>query len=223
MLEARTRHGFEQVPGFFVGRIFLMLAAGGEEEVAAEDGDDFGGEDIPDIFGDDVDGEEVDLVAGVVRAAGLDCDDVSAALAGCGGLDLDAEETAVALRGDVVAGGVSPGLGGAESSLDDSGHEDEFGPLAAMFGVFDDDAAAGLRPDGFAGDDFLCSVRADRLLTACLLASHGFGPKHKWRKPGGCAIGSLQKFCLYLYFINLRQVNRKFWRKYICFVGNGME
>jgi hypothetical protein len=75
---------FEQVPGFFVRFVFLVGAARGEEEVAAEDGDDFGGEDIPDIFGDDVDGEEVDLVVGVIVVAGLDGDDVSAVLAGDG-------------------------------------------------------------------------------------------------------------------------------------------
>ena len=163
---ARRRHlasRFEQMPGFFVGLVFLGGAAGGEEEVAAEDGDDFGGEDIPDVFGDDVDGEEVDLVAGVIVVAGFDRDDVSAVLAGDGGFDLDAQEMAAALDGDVVAAGVSPRFGDVESALGDAGHEIEFGPLAAMFGVFDDDAAAAVGWEIFPRCEF----------AGTLLASHG--------------------------------------------------
>ena len=135
--------GFEEVPGFFVGFVFLGVAAGVEHEVAATDSDQGGGEDVPDVFRDDVDGEEVHLVASVeLAAAGLEADDVSAVEAGDGGFDLDAEEVAAAFDGAVVAGGVSPGLGDVEAALGDAGHEDEFGPFAAMFGVFDDDAAA---------------------------------------------------------------------------------
>jgi len=111
--------------------------------VAAEGDYDFGGEDVPDVFEDYEDGEEVDLVGGVVlAAAGFDGDDVSAVGAGDGGFDLDAEEMSAAFDGDVVAGGVSPGLGDVESALGGAGHEVEFGPLAAMFGVLDDDATA---------------------------------------------------------------------------------
>ena len=133
------------MPGFFVGGVFLAWVAGGEQEVAAEDGDDFGGEDIPDVFGDDVDGEEVHLVVGVVLAAGLDGDDVSVELAGDGGFDLDAEESSAALDGAVVAGGVAPGLGDVKAPFGRAGHEDQFGPFAAMFGVFDDDATTAVR------------------------------------------------------------------------------
>jgi hypothetical protein len=177
------------VPGFFVGGVFLALAAGGEEEVAAEGDYYFGGEDVPDVFGDDVDGEEVDLAAGVgALAAGLDSDDVSAALASCGGLDLDAEEMAVAFDGDVVAGGVSPRLGDVEAALGDAGHEDEFGPLAAMFWVFDDDAAAAKELCAFVGDDssgavlaFRFSVthcRARRFLVTHSLVTHWIRPQN---------------------------------------------
>jgi hypothetical protein len=154
-LSSMAVSGPQQMPGFFVRFVFLVGAAGGEEEVAAEDGDDFGGEDIPDVFGDDVDGEEVDLVAGVIVVAGLDRDDVSAVLAGDGGFDLDAEKASAALDGEVVAGGVSPGFGDVESALGDAGHEIEFGPLAAMFGVFDDDAAAAVGWEDFVGNEFV--------------------------------------------------------------------
>jgi len=216
----RVACGFEEVPGFFVGFVFLGVAAGGEEEVAAEADDDYGGEDVPDVFEDDVDGEEVDLVAGVIlAAAGFDGDDVSAVGAGDGGLDLDAEEVAVAFDGAVVAGGVSPGFGDVEAALGDASHEDEFGPFAAMFGVLDDDAAAAVEWEDLFGGAVCGAVVASRFLGACILAlrflasrfpvarflvtrflvthflvTHGFGPKHKRRKPGGCAFGSLRKF-----------------------------
>lgn len=74
--------------------------------MAAEGDDDFGGEDVPDVFEDDEDGEEVDLEAGVESAAaGPDGTDISSAVpSGDGGFDLDAEEMAAALDGDIVAG-----------------------------------------------------------------------------------------------------------------------
>ena len=186
------------MPGFFVGGVFLARAAGVEEEVAAEGDDDFGGEDVPDVFGDNVDGEEVDLVAGVVlAAAGFDGADVSAVLAGDGGFDLDAEEVSVALDGDVVTGGVSPGLGDVEAAFGDAGHEIQFGPFAAMFGVFDDDATSAMGWESLVGDEFAgafldCRFRAFgfracrffatrllavRFLATRLLVTHGVGPK----------------------------------------------
>jgi hypothetical protein len=146
------------------------------------------GEDVPDVFGDDVDGEEVDLMAGVVlAAAGFDGADVSAVLAGDGGFDLDAEEVSVALDGDVVTGGVSPGLGDVEAALGDAGHEIQFGPFAAMFGVFDDDAAAAVGWESLVGDEFAGAFlacrfrafgfRACRFFATRLLVTHGVGPK----------------------------------------------
>ncbi len=56
-----------------------------------------------------------------------------------GGLDLNAEESAVTLDGDVVRGRVSPGTGDGESVLGGAGHEKEFGPFSALFGVLDVD------------------------------------------------------------------------------------
>jgi len=186
--------GFEEVPGFFVGGVFLVGAAGGEEEVAAERDDNFGGEDVPDVFEDQVDGEEVDLAPGVeLAAAGFDGDDVSAVGAGNGGFDLDTEKMSAALDGDVIAGGISLGLGSVKPALGDAGHEIEFGPLAAMLGVFDDDAAAAVGWERFIGDE-LGGGLAVRFPSRLRVAPHEFGPKHKRRKPGGCAFGSLQKF-----------------------------
>jgi len=154
----------EEVPGFFVGGILLVRATGREQEVAAEDGDDFGGEDVPDVFWDHVDSEEVHLMAGVVVVSGLDGDDVSVELAGDGGFDLDAEEVAAALDGAVVAGGISPRFGDVEAALGDPGHEDEFGPFAAVFGVFDDDAAAAVSGQDLFLAAFGGAVMATRFL-----------------------------------------------------------
>ncbi len=102
----------EKTPGFEVALVLLALAAGGEHEVAFE-GDEYGGgHDVPGVFEDDVDGEEIHLAAGVVlAAAGADAANVSVAEAGYGGFDLDAQEVSVVFDGDIVALGVSPGLG----------------------------------------------------------------------------------------------------------------
>jgi hypothetical protein len=220
---------FEQVPGFFVRFVFLGGAAGSEEEVAAEADDDLGGEDVPDVFGDDVHGEEVDLVAGVVlAAAGFDGDDVSAVLAGDGGFDLDTEKVSAALDSDVVAGGVSPGLGDVESALGDAGHEIEFGPLAAMFGVFDDDAAAAVGWTDFVGDEFVCAFLAARFPGNCFRANrssaaHGFGLKTQKAQAWRLRLWFPSRILsLYLYFINLGQVKWTFGQKSICFAGKGM-
>jgi hypothetical protein len=230
---------FEEVPGFFVRFVFLGGAAGGEEEVAAEADDDVGGEDVPDVFGDDVDGEEVDLVTGVeLAAAGFDGDDVSAVLAGDGGFDLDAEEVTAALDGDVVAGGVSPGLGDIESALGDAGHEIEFGPLAAMFGIFDDDAAAAVGWKDFVGDEFAGAVtascfpgtrlldigfRATRFCRTRFFATHWFGLKTQKAQAWRLRLWFPSRiFSLYVYFINLGQLKWTFCQKSICFAGKGM-
>ena len=52
------------MPGFFVLSVFGILAVGGEEDVGLVVG---GGqrEDVEDVWGDDVGGEEVDLGGGV--------------------------------------------------------------------------------------------------------------------------------------------------------------
>ena len=56
-----------------------------------------------------------------------------------GAFDLHAEKVAVVIRGDIVGGGFSPGLGDAEAALGGALHETEFGPFSAEFGVLDID------------------------------------------------------------------------------------
>lgn len=104
------------MPGFFVGEV-AALGAGGEEVNRAPFAADyeFCGEDVPQIFGDDVDCQEVELASPVDLAAGAwpgvaDVESLGSleSLAG-GGFDLDAHEVAAGFDDYVVAGGVSPG------------------------------------------------------------------------------------------------------------------
>lgn len=50
------------MPGFQVGLVFVALAMGGQGDVSVEAGGDWGGEDVPEVEGDDVGGHEIDLV-----------------------------------------------------------------------------------------------------------------------------------------------------------------
>ena len=93
---------------------------------------------VPEVFGDDVGGEEVDLGEGVVFflvVVGFELAEVSGAGAGGGGFDLDAEEVGTVFDADVVGAGVSPGFGHFESMLHGGGHEAEFDPFAALFEI----------------------------------------------------------------------------------------
>jgi len=109
----------EQVPGFFVFRVFGVLAVGGEEDVGLVVGGGEG-EDVEDVWGDYVGGEEVDLSWGVGGAVAVDDAAVGIFLAALeGAFYLDAEEVAplVAVRSlragyeEVVGGAVSAGSG----------------------------------------------------------------------------------------------------------------
>jgi len=90
-----------------------------------------GGEDVPDIFGKDVDGEVVDFTSRVSGLAeGVKLAEIAGAQPHFGGLDLNAEEAAVVLDGDVVARSLSPGLSDVEAEAGGDGHEEKLDPLA---------------------------------------------------------------------------------------------
>ena len=128
----------ELVPGFFVLGEFGILAVGGEHYVDSS----FQGccrNDVPDVGFDYVGSYEVYLVVAVGDAVVGYVAFVGASAFVFGAFDLDAEEVAVVLDGEVVAGHVSPGLGDAESVLGGAGHEAEFGPFAPELGVLDID------------------------------------------------------------------------------------
>jgi hypothetical protein len=100
-------------------------------------GDGLDGDDVPGVGGDDEGGDEVDLVGAVGDAVGGDAAAVGIPAFLLGAFDLDAEEAAEVVDGEVVGSVVSPGAGDAESELGGAGHETEFGPFAACFGVGD--------------------------------------------------------------------------------------
>ena len=62
-----------------------------------------------------------------------------------GGFDLDAEDAAVVFDHQIVAGGVSPGLGDHDAVFGDASHETKLGPFAAEFAVLNKTAGSGRR------------------------------------------------------------------------------
>jgi hypothetical protein len=111
---------------------------GAEHQVVAFGFQDYAcGEDVPEVFGDDVGGEEVYFFDGVAAAAavGFEGAEVSVAQAVAAGFDLHAEQAASVLEAYVVGGGISPGLGDVEAFAQGLRHELEFDPLAAFFEV----------------------------------------------------------------------------------------
>ena len=109
--------------------------------------DGLDGDDVPDVFGDDVADEEVDFFAGIDFAAGSGGWDAVAGfgVAG-GGFHLNAEESVVEFDNGVVAVAVSPGDEDAEAESGGAGEEGGFGGFSATL--------AGGLGDGVDGDDF---------------------------------------------------------------------
>ena len=129
------------MPGFAVGfeAHFFGLAVGIETEHGLGSAD-FYGDDVPDVEGDDVGGDEVDVGFGVDGAAFADgvggAGFVGLGADAFGALDLDAEEVGAVVEDEVVAAGVSPGLGDAESAVGGAGEEGGFGEFSGDFGIF---------------------------------------------------------------------------------------
>jgi len=115
---------------------------GGEEDVGLGVS---GGEreNVEGVGGDDVGGEEVDLGGGVGDAVVVEVAFVRVAAVVDGAFDLDAEEAAVMVDGEIVGGAVSAGAGEDESAFGGAELETEFGPFSAEFGVRDVVAAVG--------------------------------------------------------------------------------
>jgi len=100
----------QQAPGFTV---FLELGARLAAGVGIE-ADAFAvanGDDVPDVFGDNVSNEEVDFGGRVGDAAGS------------GGFDLDAEESLAEFDDGVVALAISPGKADGESEVGGAGEK----------------------------------------------------------------------------------------------------
>ncbi len=90
------------------------------------------GDDVPNIFGDDVGDEEVDFFTGIDFAAGSGGFDAVAGFGvACGGFHLNAEESVVKFDDGVVAVAVSPGDEDGEAEMSGAGEEGGFGGFSA--------------------------------------------------------------------------------------------
>ncbi len=105
------------------------------------------GDDVPELGGNDISGDEVEVMESVGNAVRINVAFVGAgAVAASSGLDLNAEEVGALAafvgggflrsdQADVVRGGVSPGTDDGETEFGGAGHEEELGPFALKFEV----------------------------------------------------------------------------------------
>jgi hypothetical protein len=141
---------FHKVPGFAV--LFEAHLSDFAMRIEAEHGRRnarLDGEDIPDVERDDVGDEKVD-VRGRVNGAALTDGICRAGFVGAGaetvgGFDLDAEKAAAVVENEVVALGVSPGLGDAEAERAGFVEEGGFGALSGALGVAEPLGTTGFR------------------------------------------------------------------------------
>ncbi len=146
MVVRNSRLIAQKVPSFLESGVFGFGAVGGEEDfgLSVSSGE---GDDVPELGGDNISGDEVEVVKPVGNAVRINVAFVSAgAVAASGGLDLDAEEvgTLAAFVGggflrsdqtDVVRGRVSPGTDDGETEFGGAGHEEKLGPFALKLEV----------------------------------------------------------------------------------------
>ncbi|MFZ0295701.1 MAG: hypothetical protein WAL52_18975 [Candidatus Sulfotelmatobacter sp.] len=145
--EADFSRAVEEAPGLAV---FFVHGAGGAAGGGIEaDGfagaDGLDGDDVPQIFGDEVGDEEVYFFTRIdfpVGSGGFDAV-ASLGIAG-GGFDLNAEKTAVEFDDGIVAVTVSPGDEDGEAEMGGAGEEGGFGGFSATL--------AGGGGDGVDGD-----------------------------------------------------------------------
>jgi len=131
--EAGAEAGIEEAPGF---AIFFEHGAGLASGMRVEAdafalADGLDGDEVPDVFRDDVSDEEIDFLARINLPAGSGGFNAIAGLGvESGGFDLDAEETVVEFNDGVVAIAVSPRDADAETEGGGAGEEGGFGGFA---------------------------------------------------------------------------------------------
>jgi hypothetical protein len=137
------------VPSLLEFGVFGFGAMGREEQLGLSVSG-VEGNDVPDLDGNDVSRDEVEVVDSVRDTVGIDVALVGAgAVVASRGLDLNAEEVralaAIVVQGfpgqdqaNVVRRGVSPGTEDGEAALGGAGHKKKLGPLAALFEVAKD-------------------------------------------------------------------------------------
>jgi hypothetical protein len=144
--EADVWARIEEAPGFavFLEHGARGAAGGGIEADAFALSDGLDGDDVPEVFGDDVDDQEIDFFAGIDTAVGTGGFDAIAifGITG-GGFDLDADESAVEFDDGIVAVAVSPGEEDGEEEGGSTGEESGFGSFSAAFASADGDSLDG--------------------------------------------------------------------------------
>ncbi len=85
---------------------------------------------IPQIFGDNINREEIDFAGGIAAIIASALDHVMRVDKTHGGFDLNAPEAAAGVGDEVVALTVSPDAGDAEAEIGGFGEESGFGGLA---------------------------------------------------------------------------------------------
>jgi hypothetical protein len=97
-------------------------------------------DDVPEVFGNYVNGDEIKISA-LVRRAGAGTADAAPVATfraeGGGRFDLDADELTPGFDYHVIAGGVSPGLDKLEAMSGGAGHELQFSPFSTTFAILD--------------------------------------------------------------------------------------
>ena len=135
----RLRRGSQQVPSFEILRIFLTLPGGIKKDHMGMARQDRRGDDVPGIFEDEVDGEEIDFAADIGLSGLAENAYVAPAMPAISrGFDLYPHETPVAFEGEVVAGGVTPRMADAKSEFGGDGHESQLCPLATQVTLFNE-------------------------------------------------------------------------------------
>src|SRR6185437_17159618 len=181
---------FKQMPGFAetfeAASLFASVRI--EPEIFAVG--ELDGYDIPEIERDDVGDDGVHFASGerdhLFFDVNVRVDGVSAMGLVFGGADLDSPQTLARVEDEVVAVGVSPGLGDAEAEADGLAHEGEFGEFSAAFGW------VGVAEVGEASCSFIGGVPTSRqprdvgrpgLSNFPILsqrARYGWGPREGW-------------------------------------------
>ena len=127
----------QEAPRFAVFLKFgHAAAAGGKDFYGSDLREQLDGEHVPDVIGDDVADDKVDVTRGVAAvldiAAGVEC--VSVDGAGVGGFDLDAPGAAAVVEEEVVTVTLSPGFGDGKTERGGFEKEGGFGHLSATLG-----------------------------------------------------------------------------------------
>ena len=132
--------GTEEVPGFAelfeAGTAAVSLGIEAERHAGGQDRD---GDYVPEVEGDNVGDEEIDVGGGVVGFAGLvgvhGLDIVTSRAQIGGAFDLNAPEALAVVEDEVVALAVSPGLGELEAESFRFEEEGGFGTFSGALGV----------------------------------------------------------------------------------------